>query len=202
MPRAELARALNTPRRPRRAHSAPDSYRPWPCMVLSVDPGEQCGVAVHRAGLYVDSGNGDGYDSDFIGRWIDNAAHFARSIALPLVLVLEKPPAGGRAYAGRNLLGSASVIGCRKQWLRLWTRHVHVRKRHRCDVLPQTWRSRVLGVTQGPQLELHEMMGAARISGRSTRSRDEAAAILIGQWASRAAPVGAVLVPASRKAAR
>lgn len=179
------------PRVPRGVYA--DSYQAWQCVTLCVDPGEHCGVAVFRVGKYVDSGHGDGFDLDFIGRWISRTALYARKLELPLVLVREKPPKGGMPYEGRNAFGGASVLACRKLWQRAWKQCPVVRTRLSCDVYPVTWRARILGITSGEQLERAEFRRAAQLAQRPLTSRDEAAACVIGEWSCFAGAVGAVL---------
>lgn len=185
--------------RRRRCAAAPPSYRPWSCCVLAVDPGEHCGVSVFCRGAYVDSGMCDGFDVQAIERWVANARYFAQAVRLPLVLVLEKPPKGGAAFAGRSPAGPASVMGCRKLWRRTWQR-MDVVTRLRCDVYPVTWRSQVLAITRGPLLERNEALRARLLAGRVLGSHDEAVAVLIGEWGSHAAVVGELLQGGSRRA--
>lgn len=168
---------------------AANGLRTWPVVLLCVDPGDHCGVSVFVSGVYVDSCHGDGYDSSFVDRCIDNALFFARQVHVPPVLVRERPPRGGAPYKGRNYAGAASVVGCRKLWQRAWQRAGA--KRKLCvDVYPQSWRSQVLGITTGPMLERAELMRGSHVAGKDIQSRDEAAAVLIGEWASRASAVG------------
>lgn len=169
------------------------SPHPWRCTVLAVDPGESCGVAVWTGGEYVSSGVCDGYFSSEIVGWLGVAQRAAMEANLPLVLVMEKPPMGGRAYRGRNLYGSASVMGSRKVWAKVWGASVYTVSSRVVNVLPQVWRSRVLGVTGGPLLESREVAAARRFAGREMQQRDEAAAVCIGCWASHAGEVGAKL---------
>lgn len=172
--------------------------RPWAAVTLAVDPGDHCGCAIYDHGTYYDSGVGDGYDVEFIRKWIERGVFVADKRELPLVLVLEKPPAGGRPYKGTNRspLGAASVIGCRKLWRRQWGRHADTVARYVVDVFPSSWRSAVLGTLINPQGR-ERLRAAVEKHNDATRaakfSQDEAAAICIGVWASNAAEVAAVL---------
>jgi len=170
----------------------PATFKPWPCVTLSVDPGESCGVAIFQRGKYVDSSHGDGYDTRWVEQWISNALFYADALGLPTVLILEEPPRGGAAYAGRNVLGAGSVIGCRKVWLHAWMA-APVVKRRRVSVYPQSWRAPLFGTSRNtaPQEALHA--GRAKFGFQSVVQADEAAAICIGSWASVAGQVGAVL---------
>lgn len=170
----------------------PAAHKPWRAMTLTVDPGTHCGAAIFINGCYVDSGQGDGYDVAWIELWIKNARFFAAAARLPLVLVLERPPRGGQAFAGRNPAGPASVIGSRKLWTRTWC-HMDTVHRHRCDVYPVSWRAAVLGMCRGPLLERMTLVRASNLAGKVMRYPDEAVATCMGEWASRAGVVGQVL---------
>lgn len=191
----------------RRAHNRcipPPSYKPWPCVTLDVDPGASCGVSIFQRGVYVDSGHGDGFDVRWMEFWLDNAVFYAGVLELPLVLVLEKPPRGGHgykvrkpdgSYQQRSPLGAASVIGCRKLWLRAW-RHAPVLKRGTVHPYPQTWRAPLFGTAIRTQQR--ERVLACRTKygrGRELESinADEAVSIGLGTWAACAGQVGAAM---------
>lgn len=184
--------------------------KPWSCVTLSVDPGERCGVAIYDHGVYYDSACGDGYDTAFIAHWICEALFVARRWGVPLVLVLEKPPAGGRPFMARGaarsrhgtrfqaIAGMGSVIGCRKLWQRTWTKAQGTVGRYVVDVYPPTWRAPVLGtlVNVAPRERVRasiEKYGKAADGGVRGMPQDECAAICIGIWASNAPKVLAVL---------
>lgn len=193
-------RSTSSRKRPKRP-GPPDAHTPWKCLVLAVDPGEHCGVAIYRRGFYIDSAHGHGFDPAFIDAYIGHAVFYAQAVELPLVLVLERPPKGGQAFKGRSPEGPASVIGCRKLWRSRWAAHDGTVRRLVCDVYPVTWRSRVLGITRGPELGTAELGRARQLVRRELSSRDEAAANLIAEWASRAGRVGQLLAKgASRRA--
>lgn len=170
--------------------------RPWASVVLSVDPGDKCGVAIYNHGVYYDSAVGDGYDPTFIAMWIGQAVFVAQQCDEPLVLVLEKPPAGGRGFGNRSPLGAGSVQGSRKLWKKLWTKHTETVSRYVVDVYPPCWRSRVLGTIIDPQPR-ERLRAAIEKHGDASRagvfSQDEAAAVCIGVWASNAPEVADVL---------
>jgi hypothetical protein len=158
--------------------------------VLAIDPGEQCGVAIFQQGEYLDSDVVDGFDVAELQQWVDNAAFFARTLQVPPVLVMEKPPRGGMPYEGRSVYGAASVIACRKLWTHQWLAHPDTVNRHRVDVYPVTWRARVLGLTRGHALARVELLRASHFAGKDIIARDEAAAVNIGAWGSHAGAVG------------
>ena len=179
---------------PRRAKlKPPASVRPWKAAILAVDPGESCGVSLWSRGVYLNSAVIDGYLSEQIGEWVARGLSAAMAGNLPLLLVMEKPPMGGRSYAGRNLYGASSVNGSRKVWAKVWEASHYTTNKLRVDVVPPTWRAAVLGCHRGPLLERVEVDRAERIAGREMATRDEAAAVGIGCWASRAGVVGAKL---------
>lgn len=185
-------------KRSKRKPKPPARLVAWSCVVLAVDPGEKCGVAIFWRGGYVDSRAIDGYDPKAIAYWITNANWYANALShlydckVPVVLVLEKPPRGGQAFEGRSPAGPASVIGCRKLWQHMWRELAKV-KRLRCDVYPVSWRAAMLGMVGGPLLKRMEGLRANAIAGKHMHSHDEAVAVLIGAWASRAGEVGLVL---------
>jgi hypothetical protein len=147
----------------------------------------------------VDSGHGDGYDTRWVERWIDNALFFSRTCQQPLVLVLEMPPAGGRGYAGRNMLGSASVFGSRKLWLHAWRAAPAAVYCAQVSVYPQSWRAPLFGtcVNTRPQEAMHAGRTKHGVA-YATVDPDEAAAISIGSWAACAGQVGAVIAGGKR----
>lgn len=177
-----------------RKPQAPGAFHPWPCVVLAVDPGAHCGVAMYMRGKCVESGFFDGFDVTAIWRWLGAAQCVAQANGLPLLLAMEAPPMGGAPYPGRSPEGVGSMIGCRKVWLYTWQERAAI-KRLRCDVYPVTWRARVLGLTRGPLLETTELLHGSRLAGNDVKSRDQAAAVCIGAWASHAPEVGRVLGP-------
>lgn len=171
-------------------------YKPWAAVTLCVDAGEKCGVAIYDHGIYWDSGYGDGYDASWIQMWICSGAFVAEQRELPLVLVLEKPPAGGRAFPGRSPAGPASVIGSRKLWRKQWNKNADTVNRYVVDVYPPSWRGPVLGTVINPQPR--ERLRAAVEKHNDARRAEqmepnEAAAICIGVWSSNAPDVAAVL---------
>lgn len=178
-------------------------------VIVAIDPGEHCGWAIYRRDACVDSGSCNGFAADVALKVLAAAQFFADVLEQPLVMVMEKPPAGGRAYAGRNAMGAGSVMVSRKLWRNAWRAHCAAmrargkvmgaplpRVGHRADVYPQSWRSAVLGVTYGPHLQDAEWTRAAGVMGKPANrvSRDEVAAVLIGLWAARAPVVHQLLL--------
>lgn len=180
----------------------PPGVKPWACVTLCVDPGESCGVAIYDQGVYYDSGCGDGFDAKFHERWIAEALFVGRRWGVPVVLVMEQPPAGGKPFKVggrvRSIAGTGSVIGCRKLWQRSWSKYEGTVTRYVVHVYPPTWRAPVLGTLINPAPR-EAMRASMEKYGNATAGRargqppDECAAICIGIWASNARQVLAVL---------
>lgn len=173
-------------------------YKPWAAVTLNVDGGEHCGVSVYDSGTYFDSGHGDGYDPAWIDEWIVRGVMHAEAMELPLVLVLEKPPAGGRPYKGtkRAPAGAASVTGSCKLWRRRWRRNPDTVTKRLVEVYPPTWRGAVLGSLIDPQPR-ERLRAAIEKWGNAAKQdkmeQNESAAICIGIWSSNAGEVAKAL---------
>lgn len=181
-------------RRARRKREAA-SATPLPCTVLAVDTAARSGWAV-IAGRdeYLAWGEADTLDGaslDYIVRWV---AERAAARGEPLVLVLEAPFGGPVPMV-------VALGGARERWLCAW-RGRGLSQRQVVSVQPAEWRAPVLGRgwARAPRADVraHEQGVAAMIVGSSVRA-DEAAAILIGRWAMRAAKVARVLPPSAAR---
>lgn len=174
--------------RPRR----PPSVLPWRCVVLGVDTARRSGWAVRVLGRLRYSGEVDVRRSGDVREVIELGMRVAAETELPLVLVLEKPY-GGKAFV-------LVALGVARQcWLGPWD-ELGNRRARVVSVLPATWRARVLGrvhaVAKRDAVRAVELEAARRMVGPGMRDElgaDEAAAILISQWATYAGEVGAVL---------
>jgi len=173
----------------------PASPTPWPAAVLAVDPGESCGVCLMVRGEFVDSGHGYGFSPEFMDSWIERSAELAAGERLKLVLVMEKPMAGGRAFPGRNPATGGVVIGCRKLWLARWKKSAKTVSKYVVSVYHSTWRARILGMGRGggQVLIAAERNRAQTVSTQPATAHDESVARLIALWGSRAGEVGALL---------
>lgn len=175
------------------------SIRPWAAIILAVDTAANSGWAIYVRGVLVASGEAK------ITARVDLERICAAAVqalpGAPVVLVLEKPWNSGHASAIRGL-GAA-----RFAWVQAWAAAGGQASKV-VSVLPVTWRSRVLGVTRDTAqrerlfaLErLRELHGDAGVPAGKP-GPDEAAAIGIGAWASRAGEVGAKLPKKARAAA-
>jgi hypothetical protein len=165
--------------------------------VLAVDTATRSGWAVGAAVASQDEvlcfGEADTLDSEALGQIVRWAWCNAQARRLPLVLVLEAPFGGTVPM----LLGLGAA---RERWMVAW-RQAGLPNAQVVRVQPSEWRAQVLGRrwARAPraQVRAHEQWTASGLVGERVRA-DEAAAILIARWASRAAKVGAVL-PAARR---
>jgi hypothetical protein len=175
-------------RRPRR----PPSVLPWACVVLGVDTARRSGWAIRSRGALLYSGELDTTYAPRVREVIELAGVIANAARLPLVLVLE------RAYGGKAFV-LVALGQARERWLGPWV-ELGYRRTQVVSVLPATWRARVLGrahaIARRDEVRAVEMQAARRMVAAAMRDElgaDEAAAILISQWATYAGEVGAVL---------
>jgi len=176
----------------RRKRKAPPVHRPWQATVIAVDPGKVSGWAIFRHGTYMTSGLLKRTDNVGMSEVADTAVALAKSLGVPAVLVLEYHPWAGTGNA------RAGLEAAREAWRIAWRQAGgHVGKVVNANVA--TWRGNVLGVTRGPMVLLYEREHARRLTRKADVSQDEAAAIGIGVWASRAGEVGAVLPKSARE---
>lgn len=192
------------------------AWQPWPAVVLAVDTAARSGWSIWVAGKLVDSGEIDTIDEPALLR-ITRAVHIrAIESRLPCVLVLERPWGGTMSVI--EGLGAA-----RERWRQVWVAAGESERRI-VRVYPITWRTKVLGA-QNARLPRNvvravERRMAAQViaSERGQRSfwrclfsmgerpahevgDDEAPAVLIGVWASKAAEVGKALRAGARREA-
>jgi hypothetical protein len=176
----------------------PPSVKPWPIGILAIDCARNsgwslwCGGRLHSSGeitisdhagmVYrIKAAAGDTLDSGAFGY---------------LALVLEKPPRF--VYGGR---GANTLIGlgaARQAWEHAWREYGYPMRRI-VRVEPATWRKPVLGKTRRGkndppnEIKLLEMRTAEDLSTSVCVGPDEAAAICLGYYATRAGEVGAIL---------
>jgi hypothetical protein len=180
----------------------PASVTPHSCVILSVDTAQRSGWCVYVDGKYASSGEIDMLDPSLstdqcgLSGWSTDRVclhalwECAEYEGRPAVLVFERP------FRGTT---QGQWIGAWKQAWALNSGH----KRRVCGVYPSSWRARVLGPGWAragrEQVRKMELAVAARIAGRDVKP-DEAAAICIGDWATKAGEVLALL-PKRRRAA-
>jgi len=168
---------------------------PWHCVVLAVDTAALSGWSVRVAGRQAEFGEVDTLDAAAVSHIVRWSIRKAERVGMPLVLVLEAPW-GGKPWV-LVALGQA-----RERWLCAW-RQAEQPKAKVVRVKPNVWRGPVLGrqfanakravVREQEQLIASAMVGEP-VGG------DEAAALLIGRWAERAAKVGEVIGKQARAA--
>lgn len=183
---------MKRPKKP----APPPSFHPHACVVLAVDPAAKSGWAVFVNGAYVESG----IAMTHVDR-LDAAARALVEAArreLPLAVVGEKWPTGG-PFGGHR-----TQSGLSEQW-GLWRaalEQTEVPKSRILRVLPSAWWRQIGAYARlgHDEIKLRSRRHAARVIVRPLDEigEDEADAIGIGAWATRAGEVAAVL-PTIRK---
>ena len=166
---------------------------PVPAVVLAIDPGAESGAAVMLLGKLVCSvAVADKPEARAFA--VGLATGTAERTGLPLLVVIEKFGAGAGArgtFGARTLAGIERRVGA---WVEA-SKVAGVPQRHITRVLPQTWRSRVLGKGGGPS-ETLKALARVYASRRFTivaTSDDEYEAICIAVWATTAPEVAKML---------
>lgn len=161
---------------------------PWKCLVLGIDTARTSGWAINVCGQLLDSGEVNTFHSGALERIVSHAQALALTAGVPSVLVLEAPWGGSVKIVAS--LGASSERWLRP-WLQLGEAHGRVVK-----VMPNQWRGPVLGASfvscARDKVRAHEVRLASELAGRAVGS-DEAPAILIALWGSRAGRVGKVI---------
>ena len=173
------------------------SFTAHPCVILAVDPGAKSGWAIFDRGRYVTSG----VATRSLGRKvaIDSATDQAKMSGLPLVIVAEKWTAGGLHANPATMAGLGAAWG-------MWAEAIEeagIPKARIVRVFPQTWRAAILQPRRGTKSEVLKAMSVVRaqaITGMADVNHDEADAVCIGLWATKAAVVAAK-IPKRRRAA-
>lgn len=166
--------------------------KPWPVAILAIDPGACSGVAMYHGGGCARSASAAVMDqwrivSDFETRCIQ--------WGLPGVLVIENSTPHGRwgakAYAGLH--------ANRAMWLQVWSKasegSKRLAKKRVVKVYPATWRARLFGtgVMRGDTARTMAIAHVREEFDLDIDNHNQAEAICIGQWATYAPEVGAVL---------
>jgi hypothetical protein len=166
------------------------SYKPWPCLVLAADTAQRSGYSMWLSGTLLESGEFDLVREPFRVQVIcEQALDRARAAGVKAVLVLEAP-----------FLGT-SQGQWRGAWRLAWAQSGGVASRV-VQVHPSRWRARVLGngmhAAKREVARKFEQRVAEQTAGYPV-GEDEAPAIMIGLWATRAGEVGKKLEPRSKK---
>lgn len=164
--------------------------RPWEVVTLNIDTARVSGWSVWARGYLIASGELDTLVEAAIRDVVARALEGAAQLGLPACIVLEKPWGGSP-----NIV--AALGAARERWLRVW-RELAVGNLARVVLVqPGTWRAAVLTGWR-PRMErddcraLELAMGRA-LAGVAELGGDEAPAVCIGFWSSRAGEVGKTL---------
>lgn len=168
---------------------------PWACAIIAVDTAANSGWAITYRGEYDHSGEVDTTDECQLLELVKYAARQDT----PVVLVLEAPY-GGHKHPGE--VATLVALGmARERWERAWKANGQAASRI-VRVQPSTWRAAVLGrITRMKTPELRKV--EARVAKEWTGldcGQDEAAAVCIAIWATKAAEVGHVIGERARAA--
>lgn len=123
---------------------------PWPCVILSVDPGAAAGasiIASGAGGLNLLLCEAVDIDTTRVEEIIEQAQHLANVRGLPLVAVLEDWGAGGPRGLSQ-WIGLGEARGPWRRWLRMRTNAKIVLARQgrwRSMVIPETGRTNAAG---------------------------------------------------------
>ncbi|MEQ8720989.1 MAG: hypothetical protein RID81_06895 [Sandaracinaceae bacterium] len=164
----------------------PRAPRPWPCVILAIDPGKVSGWAILREGRPVLSGTATTREDR--ERAVGSALCIGEDSGLPLVVVGEKWTPGGRFGGARTMAGLGAAWGRWEETLD----EAGVPKTRRLRVNVQTWRAATIG---GPQRKSEQWKADAvatvrRVYQIEAKTSDEAEAVLVGRWAESAGEVG------------
>lgn len=167
---------------------------PHPCTILAIDPGEVSGWAVMSRDRCIASGTATTHEARTTAVLVADAE--STLTGTRLVVVGEKWTAGGLHANPATMAGLGAAWGA-------WAAALEaegVPKSRIVRVYPQTWRARVLAPRRGTRSDALKLMAVRRASHEIGREpdHDEADAVCIGIWATRAAEVAAKL-PKPRK---
>lgn len=170
---------------------------PWECVVLGVDTARRSGWSVWARGALIARGELDTLDEAALRAVISRVLAGAAELGLPAVIVLEKPYGGSADIVAA--LGAAA-----ERWLKIWRELAVGHKGRVARVQPSRWRAAVLPewYPQMPreQCRTEEQRVALAIAGAADIGGDEAPAVCIGYWGSRAGEVGRLLSKTTQRA--
>lgn len=168
------------------------TMKPIPHVILAVDAATASGWSIWLDGEIVAFGKASTRDPLSISSVCKHAVGLGQERGRKAVLVIEHSVFRGRSM--RTAVGLGAKVGA---WEIMWRQEGgHANKTIR--VSPNEWRKPTIGVTRGPLIHKHEMAKATAVLGREPDTQDEAAAIVIGYWATyssrvaRKVPVGRV----------
>ncbi len=179
--------------KPRPKKSAPPpSFRPWRCVVLSLDVGDRSGWAVHSLGKLVESGEFEIYSEAGVAevlRVVGTAKAHALQLGVPWVAMCERPWGGSMGTSAPASYG---------YWL-FAMRNAQLLLSSVGKVYPNTWRARML--PRGTVGSARDIIRAAELQTASAYVKgrpgivgnDQAPALLIGKWATQAGETAELL---------
>jgi hypothetical protein len=169
----------------------PNSYTPWNCVILAIDPGRKSGVAIYRAGELVKSGTN--YDKP-VPYWCRMAALETTGPdydEIPLIVIIESHVVHGRWNAA-GFAGTAESAGVWKEYV---GRIGGLKWKPKVLRLPvDEWRKGIYGSCRRPK-HMFDNDGRqywkwmAREAAQ-VEDDDAAEAILIGEYACKWGKVG------------
>jgi hypothetical protein len=167
------------------------------CVVLGIDPGETSGWSVWLRGAYVESG--EARTPQRRAAAVIVAQRCAESAGVPLIIAAEKWLArGNKTWTPVQMMGTGA------QWGR-WAEQIDIAGIPSSRVVrvePQVWRAATLG-RRSLKRDAWKQLAIAYARGVVPRpvGADEAEAVFIGLWGTRAAEVGEALPKRRRKGA-
>ena len=170
----------------------PPSMRPWQCGVLGVDPGEEGGVAFFACGVYQWSRPiHNGYQRRIA---LNDAWQHCKAEHIPLIII-------GETWTPHGKMNFAAALGLGAHWGR-WLERID-------ELQPQLhgqwagpkvvrakvkdWRRAIFGPHREKATEEWKRLAMMRAAQYGPETSDEAEAILIAEYGTRAGVVGDAL---------
>ena len=179
-------------------HRLPASLTPHPAVILAVDPGQKSGWAIFVGGELRDFGKGDTRDARLSS--IVKAIRLESATNMRLVIVGESWTASRNAKADKRM-NARTLAGLGASW-GLWLAAIEQagfpkRRVIRCPQIE--WKRAIVGSAYASH---DTAIATVKRRHKVEGSDDEMAAIAIGEWATRAARVGALMPKVRAKRAR
>jgi hypothetical protein len=176
-----------------RKPAPPDSFTPWLCIVLAIDPGRKSGWALFIAGRL--DAHGDGNTHDARTAAVLRALDRSKVLGLPLVVVGETWKASRNAKTDARM-NPATLAGLGAAW-GLWAAALEmagVPKARVMRVAQNDWKRKVVGTSYAKHAAtLLTVRRLLNIAKDAPIPEDELAAMGIGLCAIRLGRVGAKL---------
>jgi hypothetical protein len=141
----------------------PNSYTPWNCVILAVDPGQKSGVAIYRAGELVKSGTNHDKPLPYWCRIAALETTGPDYDEIPLIVVIESHVVHGR-WSAKAMAGTAESTGVWKEYV---SRLEGLKWKPKVLRLPvDEWRSGVFGKCRTPVWAAQGAEGKRDLIGR------------------------------------